>query len=293
MNFAVATGDLAQVNPAHEAPMSAGGRFSDLGLRILSALILAPAGIGAVWAGGPWIAAATGAAIVAMCFEWSRMSERENYARSFILTLAGGLGAIMFASRGEVGWGMAWLGACALAAALFRETWTARTETLLGALYVGAPCALFVWLRDHGAEGLTLILFLFAAIWMADIFAYLGGTLIGGPKLHPQLSPQKTWSGIAAGTFAGAAAGAVFALMLKAEHVPLLALLGALTAATGLAGDLFESFLKRRFGVKDASGLIPGHGGVLDRIDGLMMATLAWAGAAAFAPGAVSELFGA
>ncbi len=294
MNSGGVTGDLARVNPLHESAPAAAPqrRFGDLGLRIASALVLAPLGVGAALAGEPWIASATGAAIVAMTFEWARMSERENYARTFLLTLAGGLGAIMFASRGEILWGMLWLAAAAVVAALFRANWSARAETLLGALYVGAPCALFIWLRDHDGQGLTLILFLFAAIWAADIFAYLGGTLIGGPKLHPQLSPQKTWSGIAAGALAGIAAGAIFALVLKAQNVPLFAALGGLTALIGLAGDLFESFLKRRFNVKDASGLIPGHGGVLDRIDGLMMATLAWAAIAALGPGFTTALFG-
>lgn len=283
-----------RATPLHEpAPEAAAQRrFADLGLRIASALVLAPLGVGAAIAGEPWIASATGAAIVAMTFEWARMSERNNYLRTFVLTLAGGLGAIMFASRGEIAWGMAWLTACTLIAAAFRANWTARAETLLGALYVGAPCALFIWLRDHDGQGLTLILFLFAAIWSADVFAYLGGTVIGGPKLHPQLSPQKTWSGIAAGTLAGFVAGASFALLLHAPNAALFAVLGGLTALIGLGGDLFESFLKRRFGVKDASGLIPGHGGVLDRIDGLMMATLAWAAIAALAPGFTSALFG-
>lgn len=291
MNSGGATDDLAPATPPREPPVRAASRFGDLGLRVLSALVLAPLGVGAALAGGPWIAAATGAAIVAMTFEWARMSERANYARTFLLTLAGGLGAIMFASRGEIVWGLAWLALCAALAALLRRGWTRRGETLLGALYVGAPCALFIWMRGHGGEGLWLILFLFCAIWAADICAYLGGVLIGGPKLHPQLSPQKTWSGIAAGTAAGLAAGALFGVA-TGRGAALFAALGGLTALIGLAGDLFESFVKRRFGVKDASGLIPGHGGVLDRIDGLMMATLVWAAAVALWPGALVRLFG-
>ncbi len=294
MNIAAAIGALAAPRRRHEAVRAVSedrGKFADLAPRIASALVLGPAGIAATIAGEPWIAAATGAAVVAMCFEWARMSERDKYAPTFLISLAGALGAIMFASRGAIGLGAAWLMASALIAALRRPNWTARAETLLGVLYVGAPCALFIWMRDHDGMGLTLILFLFAAIWAADVFAYLGGVTIGGPKLHPALSPQKTWAGIVAGTLAGGLAGFVFGRVLGA-NAPLFGLIGCATALVGLGGDLFESFLKRRFGVKDVSGLIPGHGGVLDRIDGLMMATLVWAAIVALGPGFTRALFG-
>jgi phosphatidate cytidylyltransferase len=293
MNSVVANGGSARARRDRGRPVTTQtGRFADLAPRIASALVLAPLGVAAAVAGEPWIASATGAAVVAMSFEWARMSEPGRYAPAFVATLAGSLGAVMFASRGEIGMALGWLTLCAFVSMLRRRDWTARAETFLGALYVGAPCALFLWLRDRTPEGLDTILFLFAAIWAADVFAYLGGTLIGGPKLHPGLSPQKTWSGIVAGTLAGGAAAAVFALVIEAPHGALFFLVGAATALVGLCGDLFESFAKRRFGVKDASGLIPGHGGVLDRIDGLMMATLVWALALALAPGSTVALFG-
>jgi len=293
MSFAGATDGSARARRDRAAPVTThSGRFADLAPRIASALVLAPLGVAAAIAGEPWIASATGAAVVAMSFEWARMSEPGRYTPAFVATLAGSLGAVMFASRGHVGLAVAWLALCAFISMLRRPNWTTRAETFLGALYVGAPCALFLWLRDRTPEGLDTILFLFAAIWAADIFAYLGGTLIGGPKLHPALSPQKTWAGIIAGTLAGAVAAVLFGAVVGAAHLPLLALIGGVTALVGLGGDLFESFAKRRFGVKDASGLIPGHGGVLDRIDGLMMATLFWAGALALAPGFTAYLFG-
>jgi phosphatidate cytidylyltransferase len=149
-------------------------------------------------------------------------------------------------------------------------------------------------LRTRGAEGLETVLALFAIIWAADSFAYFGGKLIGGPKVAEGLSPKKTWSGIITGVVAGAAAG--FGCGTLFQTAPDLRVawfgIGALIAFTGLMGDLIESFLKRRFGVKDASRLIPGHGGVLDRIDGLMAATLL--AGAVFASGAnLAPLFGA
>src|SRR4029077_2356901 len=148
-------------------------------------------------------------------------------------------------------------------------------ETAGGTLYIGLPCAVFVWLRRQ-PEGLSIVLVLFTMIWAGDIFAYFGGKLIGGPKIARGLSANKTWSGIVCGVGAGALAGAGCGVVLGASPglEGLWLLVGAVIAFTGLMGDLFESFLKRRFGVKDASKIIPGHGGVLDRIDGLMAATL-------------------
>lgn len=269
--------------------------WSDLGARILSSLILAPAVIFATWAGGPWIAAAAGAAVVAMSYEWARMSEPKHLLPAFSFMLAGSLGAVMFASWRELAWGALWLAACAFLSSLRRRTLPHMLETGLGALYIGAPAAVFVWLRDRAPEGLETILTLFAVIWSADVFAYFGGKLIGGPKIARGLSPNKTWSGIVTGAVAGAAAGYGLGAAFGAEGglVWTWALIGALLAFTGLMGDLLESFLKRRFGVKDASRLIPGHGGVLDRIDGLMMATLLTGAALAAWPHLSAQLIGA
>lgn len=256
--------------------------------------MLASFGASAAIAGGPWLAAACGAAVVAMSYEWARMSEPENFQPAFMFTLTGSLGAVMFSSWGYLGFAFYWMVACAVASAFRRRTITNFIETAGGSIYIGLPCAIFLWLRDRAPEGEETILALFAIIWAADIFAYFGGKLIGGPKIARGLSPNKTYSGIISGTLAGAAAGYGCGVLFQADpslHVPWL-LIGALVAFTGLMGDLFESFLKRRFGVKDASKLIPGHGGVLDRIDSLMAATLLVGAALAFGPTATALLFG-
>jgi phosphatidate cytidylyltransferase len=258
-------------------------------------LVLASLGVAAAYMGGSWLAGACGAAVVAMSYEWARMSEPEAQTPAFMFSLAGSLGAVMFSSWQYLAFGVGWLVACAFASATRRRSLTAVIETAGGAIYIGLPCALFLWLRDRAPEGLETILALFAIIWAADIFAYFGGKVIGGPKIARGLSPNKTWSGIIAGTLAGAAAGYGCGHLFQADpslYVPWL-LVGALVAFTGLMGDLFESFLKRRFGVKDASRLIPGHGGVLDRIDSLMAATLLVGATLAFGPPAISLLFGA
>lgn len=222
------------------------------------------------------------------------MSEPTATMPAFLFAWAGSLGMVMFASWHMLWYGVAWMAACAALSALRRRTLTGIIETGGGTLYIGLPCGLFVWLRDRAPEGLETILALFLIIWAADVFAYFGGKLIGGPKVAVGLSPNKTWSGIVAGTLAGACAGfACGVLFHTSPHLQVVWLaIGAIVATTGLMGDLFESFLKRRFGVKDASRLIPGHGGVLDRIDSLMAATLLIGAVMAFASHDVSVLFG-
>jgi phosphatidate cytidylyltransferase len=270
------------------------GDWSDLGARVSSALVLAGLGLCAAWAGGPWLAAAAGAAVVAMSYEWAHMSEPDALYPAFAFALAGALGAVMIASWGRLDLAMVWLAACACVSALRRKSPVTFLETAGGAIYVGAPTAIFLWLRDRAPEGLETILSLFLIIWSADVLAYFGGKLIGGPRVAEGLSPRKTWSGIACGALAGAAAGLACAEMFApGPHLrPIWIAIGLLIGFTGLMGDLFESFLKRRFGVKDASRFIPGHGGVLDRIDGLMAATLLTGAALAFNPGLTEYLLG-
>lgn len=229
-----------------------------------------------------------------MSYEWARMSEPDAITPAFLFALAGSLGAVMFSSWLRLDYGVMWLAACALLSATRRRSLVGVIETAGGTIYIGLPAALFMWLRDRAPEGLETILALFLIIWASDIFAYFGGKLIGGPKVAEGLSPKKTWSGILTGTAAGACAGYACGALFHAPahlHVAWFGI-GALIAFTGLMGDLFESFLKRRFGVKDASRLIPGHGGVLDRIDSLMAATLLVGAALAFGPRATALLFG-
>lgn len=262
----------------------------NLGVRVASALVLGPAAIAAAVAGGPWIAGAAGAAVVAMSYEWARMSEPQRLPTAFGFALAGALGAVMLSSRGLTGWALLWLCLAAAASACRRRTWLGVLETAGGVLYIGLPPIAFLWLRGHAEWGLQGVLVLFGIIWSADSFAYFGGRFIGGPKLMPSISPQKTWVGLLAGCIAGGTAGAVCASLFDGP-LWLWLVIGVALAAVGLGGDLFESAVKRRFGVKDASRLIPGHGGVLDRIDGLMAAVCALALWDRLFPTLVEELF--
>jgi phosphatidate cytidylyltransferase len=136
-----------------------------------------------------------------------------------------------------------------------------------GVLYGGGLAVAPIALRSDVQRGFVALLFLFAVVWATDIVAYLAGRALGGPKLAAAISPNKTWSGAISGTGAAVvvAVGLAFAVHLAAPGV--IAALAAALSVVGQIGDLFESALKRRFGVKDSSNLIPGHGGLMDRLD--------------------------
>jgi phosphatidate cytidylyltransferase len=173
--------------------------------------------------------------------------------------------------------GMFFIGLIMLAALQMIREWDSITLNeniiwrLAGLAYVALPCASLVWLRGLDG-GFGLVLSLFLAIWATDIGAYFAGRLVGGPKLAPQISPNKTWAGLFGGMIAAAIALAIatsFSTFPKSAANALL--IGILLALFGQIGDLFESWLKRRAGVKDSSNLIPGHGGLLDRVDGIIL----------------------
>jgi phosphatidate cytidylyltransferase len=209
-----------------------------------------------------------------MAWEWSCLCQRRALRSSgYLLICVVIVAVIAAASRGVAdGIGMAAVGAAAVyGLALGREdrepVWIA-----LGAIWVGVPCVLLLWLARPDNAGRATVLWLFAVVWATDIGAYVFGRAIGGPRLAPSWSPNKTWAGLVGGTICAGIVGWVTTLML--EGVPTLPLVAA---SAGLAiveqfGDLAESVAKRRFGVKDSSGLIPGHGGLLDRLDGLLAA---------------------
>jgi phosphatidate cytidylyltransferase len=147
--------------------------------------------------------------------------------------------------------------------------------SLLGISYSVLPAWSMVWLRADPALGTTALLYLLIVAWSTDTASYAGGRLIGGRKLAPKISPQKTWSGLIVGTLGPSLVGFAFAYFLEETSAWRLALVSIVIAAACQIGDLGESSVKRRFGTKDISNLIPGHGGLLDRIDGLLIAAIA------------------
>lgn len=244
--------------------------------RILSALVMIPVALAAIWWGGYAFAVLVAVAGAVMVWEWDRMTGG-TFATGG--RLAAGLVAV--ASLMAFTWPMASLALVLVAAVVAgrraeSEGAGRRNWALSGVLYCGLPAVALVWLRGTEESGLYLMLWLMMAIWATDIGAYAAGRTIGGPLLMPVVSPKKTWAGLLGGMLSAAVVGgaAAWAFPLGVEW-GMLAVVSAVLAIVAQAGDLLESWVKRRFGVKDSSNIIPGHGGVLDRVDGLLSAGLA------------------
>ncbi len=252
-------------------------RARDIGLRAASAIVLAPAAVLAIWAGGLWFLALMLLACALLAAEWAMMSAAKAWRVMAGAVAFGLVAGVVAAHAGQLSLALVMLVFGAVAAGLFaRNRGQEALDAAYGVLYLGWPAVLLIWLRDvDTASGLAWTVSAFAIAWASDIMAYLVGSLVGGPKLWPRFSPNKTWSGfiggLAAGTVAGAALGTFLDMGIGAGWG---AALGLAAALATMAGDLWESALKRRYGVKDAGKLIPGHGGLLDRVDGLMFAVV-------------------
>lgn len=235
---------------------------------------MAGGALAATVAGGWWFTLLVATASVLMCWEWGRLvrGAQAGVDLGLGLHVAAVLVAVLLASFGFPGRGALVL---AVAAAGLLVLDMSRPMSALGVAYVGLPVLLIVWLRSDAALGLTGVLYLFAAVWITDIAAYAAGRTFGGPKLAPSISPGKTWSGLIGGVTCAGLAGAAFAPFVEGASAGRLGLLAVVLAVAAQGGDLYESALKRRSGLKDASGLIPGHGGILDRVDGLVAAVAA------------------
>jgi phosphatidate cytidylyltransferase len=239
--------------------------------RILSALVLAPPALLAIYLGGLWTAALVVAAGGLMGWEWARLCNGGRLGLSgmvAVATLAVLAPAFLFAPPATA---PAVLGVGAAAGAALAAAGGSRGDAWLplGIVYIGFACLALLWLRSVPAGGRDLVFWLFAVVWATDTGAYFAGRAIGGPRLAPRISPNKTWAGLIGGALAAALVG-VLAAGLLARDAMLLVVGGMLLAVVSQGGDLLESWCKRRFGAKDSSHIIPGHGGILDRADGLL-----------------------
>ena len=258
-----------------EHPLRAGAlRGSELALRVCSALVLVPLAIATAYLGGWPFDLFWGAAAIGVLWEWSSLVARNE---QLSVLLAGGASlalAVVLVATGHVlpaliVVAMGALGAASLTLAE-RRTWVAGALPYAGALAMGP-----IILRSDGEQGFLAVLFLFAIVWTTDIGAYFAGRALGGPKLVPGVSPNKTWAGAIGGLLASVLAALVVAKMAALTSLFALAMLAVVLSVSAQAGDLFESFLKRRFNAKDSSQLIPGHGGLMDRLDGFVTASVA------------------
>ena len=253
---------------------AAGGDQRNLLMRVVAALVLAPLAIGAAYAGGwCWIALVTLGAI-GLFMEWLAVTYT---VRNVPVTIAGIVALVLaapFFAIGNVNAALVVL-ALGLIAVGFRTT-RPRLWAIAGFLYAAAAQIASVLVRLDHAKGLSALILVLFVVWATDIGGYFAGRAIGGPKLWPRVSPKKTWAGALGGFAASLAVAAGFAACGLGKAVPLL-LVSAVLSVVSQLGDLFESAVKRRFGVKDSSHLIPGHGGLMDRLDGFVAAILmAW-----------------
>jgi phosphatidate cytidylyltransferase len=242
-----------------------GGNWADLRPRILSALAMAVVGTVAVWAGGVWFTALCVGAAGLMVWELAAMIQPGWRARSLGLAAAC---AVLVALLLPAVWALPVLALPALAGAV-----ALRREPVIFAAYaLAAMLAAWGLAGFRGEYGMVWLIWLVLVVVVTDIAGYFAGRLIGGPKFWPRVSPKKTWSGTIAGWIAAALIGVIFRQFTTAG--PDLPWISAGLALASQMGDIAESAIKRRMGVKDSSHLIPGHGGVLDRFDGLLGAAL-------------------
>lgn len=264
-------GNSASDTPSEKAPPKK--IFNqELLIRTISGVILAAGVIYLSWLSFSAFLGLCSLFLVLMCWEWGRLTNNDTYIQLTIqiASIAIAIGACFLKE---------WLLFTAvICSAGFLATWSThywwRSKwALSGLLYVGLPIFSLIYLRSDPNLGFYAILFLFFIVWGTDTTAYFAGRHFGGKKLAPAISPGKTWSGFFGGLFGGFFIGALFAFSINQSPV-LPALIGLILSAIAQCGDLFESAIKRHFGVKDSSHLIPGHGGILDRLDGVIFAAI-------------------
>ena len=240
-------------------------RFSNLGLRLMSSAILIPLGLAAVWSGGWGLALACAVTAGVMAWEWGHIS---GYMQPMGLIAFAALTCLVL-PLGSLAITIAVVAAGLVFAAIgAKGSWSQRGSAVFGLLYVTLLPASLWLLREGPWDGREAALYFMSFVWASDAAAYFTGRGLGGPRLLPKESPNKTWSGAIGAVIACIGCGIAAA---DIEQVPFINWIaaGIAISVVAQAGDLFESSLKRRFRVKDSGTILPGHGGVMDRVDGL------------------------
>lgn len=257
-----------------------GKRWTDLRKRALSAALLLPAALACIWFGAESFTAMVALAVAVLAWEWVHLCGRRT--RAFpglavpLVVLAAGALTVMEQVRAGLvvllaGFAVTWFGVALLGR---RSGITQPARRLAsGVLYIGLAGIALIELRHDSEAGRGNVLFVFIVVWASDIGAYMAGRAFGGPKLAPAISPNKTWSGALGGLAAAMVFGGACALAFTpGASLASIAVVVLLVGVASQAGDLLESAIKRHFKVKDTSSLIPGHGGLLDRLDGVLAA---------------------
>jgi len=260
------------VNPRNTV-LSAAVRGNNLLLRVVSALVMVPLALAAAHYGGLIFLAFWTIAALIVLWEWDAMvcahdknpvftiSSIAIVGTSLLWAIERPVPALMLISLGALG--------VATLASKIRRPWC-----VAGLVYCGGLLLAPIVLRADPVFGFFAILFLFAVVWSTDIGAYIAGRALGGPKLMPRISPNKTWSGASGGLVAGVGSGISVAMFAGIENLPAIGLTAFVLSIASQVGNLLESGIKRKFNVKDASWIIPGHGGLMDRLDGFVVASI-------------------
>jgi phosphatidate cytidylyltransferase len=243
----------------------------DLLPRAFSGAVLGAVALAGNWAGSGAFATLVLVVALIMSWEWARIVRGGTLDTALLVQAGAVVAGVVTAALGMPHWSVGLVVAASAAVLALAPRPTAWLSAL-GVAYVGLPAIALTWLRGSADHGALAILFIFVIVWTTDTFAYLCGRMIGGPKLWPAMSPRKTWAGTIGGLVFAALAGGMFATMLPGSAPVLLAMTALLLSIVAQIGDLAESALKRAFAVKNASDLIPGHGGFMDRMDGIVTA---------------------
>jgi phosphatidate cytidylyltransferase len=265
---------VAGANPVNQRdllPPAASG--SSLTRRVLSALVLVPLALGAAYFGGSVFLAFWALAALGVLWEWDSLvctQDRNAVFATGALTIVGG--AVLW-GLGRMAPALILTGLGVLAVATLASS-SRRMWCIAGIVCAGILMYAPLMLRRDPAYGLIAILFLFSVVWSTDIVAYFVGRAVGGPKLAANISPNKTWSGAVGGLAGGLIGGIATAMLTGMVNIAAIGTVAAALSVASQFGDLAESAIKRRFNVKDTSGLIPGHGGLMDRLDGFFAAAV-------------------
>lgn len=255
----------AQPQPSGGLPNAPGGS-SDLRPRLVAGVVMAAVAIALAWIGLAPFGVLVLVATLLMCWEWGCVVRGTDFGAAFYVHAMAVAIAVVLSTAGYPALGLVAI-LTGFVVLLVMPSADRRLMSAAGALYVGLPAVAILWLRGDEPLGFLAIVFIFAVVWGSDIGAFAAGRGLGGPKLWPRVSPKKTWSGFIGGLTAGLICGALVALAVPGASPWALGATGLALALVAQLGDLAESALKRQFGVKDSSTIIPGHGGVMDRAD--------------------------
>lgn len=259
------TPDISPVTP------NASSNSSNLYMRVIAALVLAPLTVAIAWMGGwLWLLLVMAAAAL-LYFEWLMIVGASRNWSAVVVGVAALVIAGLFLVLGWPGTMLVAVAVGLVLSGFFAEG--ERWWVSGGFAYAAAALIASFLVRSDPGMGFVALMFILFVVWVTDIGGYFAGRGIGGPKLWPRVSPKKTWAGAIGGLVLSLVVAAAFALFGFGRMLPLL-LLGTVLSVVSQLGDLFESAIKRQFGVKDSSQIIPGHGGLLDRLDGFVAAII-------------------